>query len=187
MRLLTLILSLLCINGFAGMPEELNEKIALEKRAEAGDLEAQKIVAYKYLRGEKPFIQNNIVAFKWLKMLAEQDDTDAQVTLADIYSGQFPLKGTTPNYTEAVRLYRLAANKGNTYAISRLGDCYYEGLGVSRNVLEAFAYKTIVNGTWSYFLSSEHDKYTVAGQKRAAEIQAQIAANIEAKAKAEKK
>ena len=183
MRLLTLILSLLCINGFAGMPEELNEKIALEKRAEAGDLEAQKIVAFKYLKGEKPFIQNNVLALKWLKMAAEQDDTDAQCELGDIYSQKYLFFGVTTNYTEAARLYRLAAYKGNKRALSALGDCYYKGQGVSRNVLEAFAYKTLCGGTWGYFLNTEHEKYTVAGQKRAAEIQAQIEANIEARSK----
>jgi hypothetical protein len=55
---------------------------------------------------------------------------------------------------------------------------------VSRNLIEGFAYKTVCgDGTWSPFTDSEREKYTVAGQKRAAEIQAQIEANIEAKNK----
>ena len=187
MRLLTLILSLLCINAFAGMPEELSEKIALEKRAEAGELEAQKIIGFRYFtyyKGGKPFVQNNVLALKWLRKAADQGDSDAQCALGDIYSKIYSLSGIPTNYVEAVRFYRLAAYQGNIRALSRLGDCYHEGLGVSRNLIEGFAYKTLCgDGTWGNFTDSEREKYTVAGQQRALEIQAQIEANIEAKSK----
>lgn len=45
--------------------------------------------------------------------------------------------GVQQDYTEAVRLYRLAAAQGNESAQVQLGHCYYEGLGVEKDPVEA--------------------------------------------------
>lgn len=62
---------------------------------------------------------------------AEQGDVRSQLLLGIIYSG-ISLNGESlpPNYTEAVRWYRAAAEQGNAFAQFRLGEMYLEGLGV---------------------------------------------------------
>jgi TPR repeat protein len=47
-------------------------------------------------------------------------------------------KGVPQDYKEAVRLYRLAAEQGNTAAQFNLGSAYYNGLGVPQNDIQAY-------------------------------------------------
>lgn len=42
------------------------------------------------------------------------------------------------NYTEAMKWYRQAADKGSTGALHNIGSLYYNGLGVPQNLKEAF-------------------------------------------------
>ena len=44
---------------------------------------------------------------------------------------------TDKNYQEAVRLFRLSADAGNTEAMYQLGDCYYCGIGVGKDKAQA--------------------------------------------------
>jgi TPR repeat protein len=106
-------------------------------------------------------------ASKWFRKAAVQGHTGAQSTLAQIYgvetyaeieeevkelnaneekitkqvaselnykADEFYDKG---NYTEAVRLYRIAAENGNAMAQSNLGVCYYLGKGAAKIYTEA--------------------------------------------------
>jgi len=59
---------------------------------------------------------------------------DAQYNLGVCYySGH----GVGEDLKEAVRLYRLAAEKGDADAQCNLGWCYQEGIGISKNLTEA--------------------------------------------------
>ena len=46
--------------------------------------------------------------------------------------------GVEQNYAEAVRCYKLAAEKGYAQAITYLGSCSYLGFGVERDYEKAF-------------------------------------------------
>jgi TPR repeat protein len=79
-----------------------------------------------------------------LTELAKSGDTEAQFNLGVMY---YKGQGVRQNYTEAMKLFRKAADHGNTEAQNYLGGhaeaqnylgvMYYEGQGVSENYPEA--------------------------------------------------
>jgi len=73
----------------------------------------------------------NSVAF--FLPLAEQGDTDAQVSLGDVY--QFLFKN--PQYSEAAQWYQRAADENNKTALMRLALLYEKGRGVKQDGLLA--------------------------------------------------
>lgn len=87
---------------------------------------------------------------------AEQGDVRAQLLLGVIYSG-FSLNGERlpPNYTEAVRWYRAAADEGNAFAQFRLGEMYMNGLGVE--------YDPALSFHW-YYLAAEQGEVRAQAQ-----------------------
>ena len=58
----------------------------------------------------------------------------AQVRLGECYEYGY---GVTQDYKKAIRLYRMAADKGNPEAQYLLGHCYEYGIGVSKDIDEA--------------------------------------------------
>ena len=48
--------------------------------------------------------------------------------------------GVTKDEKEAVCYYKLAADQGNSFALSRLGDCYENGIGVDKDEEDAIHY-----------------------------------------------
>ena len=83
--------------------------------------------------GEKDLV----LAVQWMRRAVELGYTVAQCQL-----GQWYMRGEgSPlpvNYKEALRLSRLAANKGQLEAISNLGVLFADGLGVPQDLDEAF-------------------------------------------------
>ena len=65
-----------------------------------------------------------------LKQKAVQGDAVAQCTLGSCYASG---RGVARNYMEAVKWYRLSAERGYATAQNRLGVCYAGGRGVARN------------------------------------------------------
>ena len=68
------------------------------------------------------------------KPLAKRGNASALFNLGSMY---YSGKGVRKNYTEAVKLYRLAAEKGDTNAQYSLGLLYTKGNGVLKNTTEA--------------------------------------------------
>lgn len=66
--------------------------------------------------------------------LAEQGDSQAQASLADMYRKG---KGVTQSYVKAYIWYRKAAEQGNPKAQNNLGFLYQSGKGVSQDYSEA--------------------------------------------------
>ena len=64
---------------------------------------------------------------RWLKVVAEQGDLDAQVILADIYCNQ----------KEELKWCKMAAEQGDLLAQNRLGYLYESGRIVERDYSEA--------------------------------------------------
>ncbi|HTK84188.1 MAG TPA: tetratricopeptide repeat protein [Patescibacteria group bacterium] len=67
-----------------------------------------------------------------LKFFAALGDADAQRHL-----GEINLYGNPKDYAEALRLFQLAAKKGDLWAESRLGTMYAEGWGVQQDFEQA--------------------------------------------------
>ena len=74
--------------------------------AEAGNLEAQRLVAWKYLQGDGV----PAAAALWFRHAAEQGDAAAQFQLAAMYCIG---AGVVRNLAEAVKWYRRSAEQGD--------------------------------------------------------------------------
>ena len=74
-----------------------------------------------------------VLAVLWMRCAVELCDTLAQCKLGSWYMrgvrGPLP-----PNYKEALRLSRLAADKGDSTAISNIGVLFENGQGVPRDL-----------------------------------------------------
>lgn len=112
------------------------------KQAREGDVEAQKRVAFMYLKGQNTR-RDYDKGLEWLEEAAKQHDVEAQMELADIYAAG---KGIEPqqkakyhSYVKAYKWYRMAAGKGHAEGQRRLGDAYYEGLGTNQDYAQALA------------------------------------------------
>ena len=77
-----------------------------------------------------------VLALLWMRRGVELGDTQAQVTLGGWYLGA----ETSPlpvNFKEALRLSRLAADKGHAMAICNVGILFARGCGVPPDIDEA--------------------------------------------------
>lgn len=74
-------------------------------------------------------------ALGFLRPLAEQNDTDAQISLGNMY---FEGNGVPLNTAEAVRWYTLAADRGNANAQMTLGFLYQYGDAVPQDYVQAY-------------------------------------------------
>ena len=106
----------------------------LEKRAKAGDAQAQYQVGDAYLTGTFYCKQNDRKAFEWFKKSAEQGYAFAQYNLGVCYKNG---NGVTKDVVKAFEWYKKSAEQGYAAAQYNLGSCYYNGAGVSVNYAES--------------------------------------------------
>lgn len=111
--------------NFEGMTME-----ELEAMANQNNPEAIMELSRRYLLGEG--IENDDEKyFALLKQAAELDYTPAQVTLGAEYKYQLN------NYKEAVKWFKIAADKGYAPAQCALARCYLQGKGIEQSFEEA--------------------------------------------------
>jgi Caspase domain/Sel1 repeat len=79
----------------------------------------------------------------WLPM-ANEGDALAQTYVGEIYEKGL---GVKPDYAEAARWYRRAAEGGNARAAANLGYLYEQGLGVNKDPAEAVAWYRRATGS----------------------------------------
>ena len=113
-----------CLGLSAGGPSDL---AALLRSAEAGDADAQFVLAYSYYQGGSPE-----AALGWLKKSAERKHPKAWRLLGDFHAKGLVAKGKA-DPREAAACYLKAAALGDAAAMSRLADCYFEGRGLARS------------------------------------------------------
>ena len=113
-----------CLGLSAGGPPDLS---ALLRSAEAGDADAQFVLAYSYYQGGSPE-----AALGWLKKSAERKHPKAWRLLGDFHAKGLVAKGKA-DPREAAACYLKAAALGDAAAMSRLADCYFEGRGLARS------------------------------------------------------
>ena len=111
----------------------IETEIPFQKRAEAGDAEAQQELGRMYASGNG-VLQDYTEAVKWFRMAAEQGDEKSQFFLAQSY--HFGEKVPT-DYAKAAKWYRKAAEQGNTHAQTNLGMMYAYGMAVPEDKAEA--------------------------------------------------
>lgn len=77
---------------------------------------------------------SGITAIEWYKKAADNDEIDAILAIAEIYSeGQIILQ----DLEIAIHYYKMAAEKGNSTALYKLGELYENGTGVEQNINKA--------------------------------------------------
>jgi TPR repeat protein len=81
--------------------------------------------------------QDYATALAAFRQLAEQDNGQAQLRLAEMYDHGY---GVTPDVFEAFRYYRDAAENGVAEAQYQLGLCYLYGYGVACDSSEAYVW-----------------------------------------------
>lgn len=115
---------------------EKNQEQAVKwylKAAEAGDLNAQLIVAKAYLSGHGISV-NEQEARRWFEIAAQTDNIDALVNLGYIYANGV---GVDIDYTKANIYYTRAAEQGSPEAAWNLGNFYANGYGVTQDAKKA--------------------------------------------------
>src|SRR5581483_12000808 len=78
-------------------------------------------------------------ALKWLTKAAELGVAPAQIELGDRYVDGIP-DVLQPNYSEAMKWYRMAADKNDPTGLYEVGKLYEEGKGVPASTTEAKAW-----------------------------------------------
>jgi TPR repeat protein len=108
------------------------------KAAEQGNAEGQLCLGMCYFSGIG-VVKNEMEGIKWFRKAAEQGNTDAQLVV-----GMFCLSLVEidePNKVEyeanAVKYFRMAAEHGDADGQVLIGDCYKDGIGVTKNETEA--------------------------------------------------
>jgi len=99
------------------------------KAAEQGFADAQFQLGGRYMLGIG--VEKNVdEAIKWIKRAADQGHVEANLSLSlNYYNNR--------NYAEAIKIWRILAEKDNPKAEDGLGGCYATGCGVEKDVNEA--------------------------------------------------
>lgn len=75
-------------------------------------------------------------AIEWSKKASEKGDKRSMVLMGTLY--YYGRGGVAVNYEEAVNMYSMAAERGDSDGMWRLGVCYMLGNGVTQNYAKAF-------------------------------------------------
>lgn len=131
--------------GSEGVPRDIEKAIPwFNKAAEQGSPEAQFELADIYLSTiykEEGKIEdgNEETGMDWLIKSANAGYARAQAKLGDRYRYAKP-----PDFESAILWYRKAAEQGNKRAQSDLGLMYGEGEGVTEDLVQAYAWTSLV-------------------------------------------
>lgn len=113
MRLLTLFLSLLCVNVFAELPPNLQENKDSKE---------------------------SIKVFEAWKAKADRGDALYQLLVGDSLAVGC---GVKQNFVESFKYYEKSADQGLLMAQSKLAECYESGIGVEKDLVKAHAYYSL--------------------------------------------
>lgn len=118
-------------------------------QAKAGNAVAQFMVGCGYAEG-MGVSENDLEAFKWMKLSAEKGYSQAETRLALMYSNS---EGVKQDYSQVIQWFTKAANQQDEVAIYHLTTIYGNGLGVTQNHSEALKWMTL--GSKLGYASSE--------------------------------
>src|SRR4030065_676346 len=137
-------------------PSPENRLAELQKKADAGDADAQFKLGLIYGKGDG-VPKDAAKAAEWMQKAAAQGNADAQLRLGKMY---YIGEGVPKDAAKAVEWYQKAAAQGNAVGQYSLGWMYYEGEGVPKNAAKAFEWyqKAAAQGD-AYAQSSLGDIY----------------------------
>jgi TPR repeat protein len=104
-----------------------------QAKAEAGDVNAQYILAGMYGKGDG-VPKDDAQAVEWYRKVAEQGDARGQSMLGVMYTNA---RGVPRDYDEAMKWFRKAAAQKSLHAYYNLAHMYSTGKGVDRDLVEA--------------------------------------------------
>ena len=102
----------------------------VQRRANAGEVEAEYILGAAYRSGGPLLEQNDREAVNWFRKAADQAFPKAQTQLGYAYATG---KGVSQDFRESFRWYSKAAQQGDPNAEYELGLFYLLGRGVPHN------------------------------------------------------
>ena len=105
----------------------------LRRLAEAGDPEADLLMAMEYLDRHGAAASDQS-AFEWLSRAAARNQPLAQYDLGLMYENG---RGVKADAAQALHWFEMAALKGNRRAMHSLATAYAEGWGTAKNLTEA--------------------------------------------------
>ena len=139
---LTCLLIVLFLCACQSQPTRSPEIQNLEKRAHAGDADAQfkLATAYDYGHGVQ---RNGTLAFHWYRKAAKQGHAEAQSSLGSMYQAE-------NMYIEARIWYQKAADQNHPLAMNNLAYLYDIGLGVTQDKKKGYTlYLKSANLGWA--------------------------------------
>jgi TPR repeat protein len=118
-----------------GVKKNYAEALKLYKSsAEQGNISGQYILANWYYRGEYT-LQDFLEAFRFYKLAADNGHRNSQYFVGKLYANG---ESGMQNYVEALKWYKLSAAQGNSVALLRLAYMYKDGLGVEKDISQAY-------------------------------------------------
>ena len=122
--------------------DHLDQDLARAERmlldaANAGYLDSQRKLASEYTSGKR-LKRDTFAALPWLKMAEQNSDSSKlpdQYQLGHFYEHD---ADNAPNYVEAMKWYRKAADGGDYRSQKSLGDIYESGKGVLKDYVRAY-------------------------------------------------
>ncbi|MDR1111575.1 MAG: sel1 repeat family protein [Deltaproteobacteria bacterium] len=119
-------------------PEDMIEAARLiRSAAELGDAKARFFLG-KFLEDGEGMAKNKAEAEKWYRLAAESGHVASQ------YIQGMKHYGGARGNDLAIRWFRLAAGQGDHEAMRRLGDIFYDGVGVPKDLAEAAKWYRLV-------------------------------------------
>ena len=167
-----------CNDGSPTAKFQIKPKTETEKQIEVlekklpKDADAYYQLAVLYAEKDGASLVDEVKITINVKKAANQGHAEAQNLLGFLYdNGSAALN---QDHSKAGQYYRLAAVQGHDDAQNNLGCWYYEGLGVRRNVVEAYAWVSISGPLHSESLDvikqELSDVQLSEAKKRAAEL-----------------
>ena len=122
--------------------EHLDQNLALAEQmlleaASAGFRDSQRLLALEYVSGKR-LTRDKIKALHWLETVGDQFE------LGYFYEHD---NDDSPNYPEAIKWYRKAADKGDYRAQKRLAEIYESGEVVPRDHVQAYKWYLLSTAT----------------------------------------
>jgi TPR repeat protein len=118
------------------------------KAASQGDGTAQRFLGELYATGD--FVpKNRVVAENYLASAAENNAYSPYLLGLRFLRGD----GVEKNHDHAARFFKMAAFNGNAEAQYELGQCYWNGRGVQKNLILAYVWISLASNKSDYALS----------------------------------
>lgn len=121
------------------------KNLLIEEQAAAGNEKAILEMAWNYTDNDSKDLdidKGKLIADRLKKLESNEDMTEDTGKVAALLLGvmYYNGRGVEQNYKEAIKWYKKAADKSDSYALCNLGYCYYYGRDVEVDYEKAYSY-----------------------------------------------